>query len=677
MRASPANPTRRSLAPNRLWPATVVAMVFTLSACGGGGGDASGGDGGANAKGVSQPGELTAFVQQRMRTLNAQGQLGMSNAGGDLVPTTLLPMTTGAASNSPAPRSSTLLQEAGVDEADLLQSDGTYLYTLQTTYGAGATVAAYQRGSDGRATRLAAVQLPLDGATSMDSDGMVLSDDHRSLAVIARTWTMGPPPAACQEVCATLMPNWMNSSVHVQRVDVRNPAATVAGERLQIDGSLVDSRRIGNLLYVVTTWRPTLLPQVLPAGATAADREAAIAALRPADLLPRIRRNGASRADSEPLMAETDCYVRDGIASTDVQLTTVTVFDLASSSLAHSSRCFVGGTEAMYMSASNLYLATARWSVPTGLAGFAYPSQMHTDIHKFALGNGASSGTASVSYRGSGSVDGNLGWDRDRTALRFSEHNGDLRVLTFTGSQGWFTLADASSVTASPATLTILRERSTDQSLQPVATLPNRARPAAIGKPGEQVYAVRFLGDRAYVVTFRRTDPLYVLDLSNPADPKTVGELDVAGFSEFLFPMPGGQLLGVGRDTDSAGRATGLKFALFDVNDPAHPSQRASLSLGAVGSTSALDSSRHGLNLLQVGDAARVALPVLLTGSPYADYQHGLLKLEVDSAAGTLRSLGLAGGSSGFSAGLAQERSLQMGGQIHYLNNGGLSTFNW
>ena len=660
--------------PSRAGFVAALAAAWLLGGCGGGNTDASAGDDTPQAAAVSQPGELTFFVQQRLRRLNASGELGSGTPGGDLVPTTLMPVAAapGGAAAAPPARSSTLVQEAGVDEADLLQSDGTYLYTLQTGFGSNPTVAAYQRGSDGRANRLATLALPLDGATSLDSDGMHLSDDRRTLAVIARAWTMGPPPADCVEVCASLMPFWMNSSVQVQRVDVSNPAAAALGERLQIDGTLVDSRRIGNQLYVVTTWRPTLLPQVLPANATTAEREAAIAALRPADLLPRLRRNGASRASSEPLMAETDCYVREGNAANDMQLTTVTVFDLASPTLARRSRCFVGGTEALYMSATHLYLATTQWAVPANRVGFGFPVDMRTDIHKFAL-----AGDGGVSYRASGSVAGHLGWDREKAPYRFSEHNGDLRVLSFTGSFGWFDINSATSTAPSPATLTVLRERSSDQTLQPVATLPNSTRPAAIGKPGEQVYAVRFVGDRGYVVTFRRTDPLYVLDLSNPADPKTVGELEVAGFSEMLYPLPGGQLLGVGRDADSSGRATGLKFALFDVNDPSRPGLRASLTVGDVGSMSALDGSRHGLNLLQVGSVARVALPALLAGAPYANYQQGLLKLEVDTTVGSIRNLGLAGVATEPAGPLWQERSLQMGDQLYYLSKGELSTLNW
>jgi hypothetical protein len=99
--------------------------------------------------------------------------------------------------------------------------------------------------------------------------------------------------------------------------------------------------------------------------------------------------------------------------------------------------------------------------------------------------------------------------------------------------------------------------------------------------------------------------------------------------------------------------------------------------VGAVGSSSALDASRHGLNLLQLGSVARVAVPALLTGSAYADYRHGLLKLEVDSAAGTIRSLGLGGADSASYAALWQERSLQIGDQVYYLNNGALSTLSW
>ena len=123
---------------------------------------------------------------------------------------------------------------------------------------------------------------------------------------------------------------------------------------------------------------------------------------------------------------------------------------------------------------------------------------------------------------------------------------------------------------------------------------------------------------------------------------------------------------------------TGIKVALFDVANPARPSQRAALTLGAAGSASALDSSRHGLNMLQVGNVARVALPVLLTRTPLGSWQHGLQRLEVDTSARSLKALALAGASNtqGYPA-LWLERSAQIGDTLYYLNDGSLASYAW
>ena len=653
---------------------TVLTVLTTgLAACGGAGTETPAPSPGSGAAGLSasQPGELALYVQGRLRVLDAQGRLATPDVFGSLPPTaTAAQPAAGAA--APAPRSSTLVQEAGVDEADLIQTDGRFLYTVQPQPGGGPKLAIYERAADGRAVALGDLALAADGAASLNTEGMVFSSDRRALAVISQHSTATPAADICAEVCTTIVPQWMRSSVNVQRVDVSNPAAASPGDRVSIDGFLVDSRRIGDALYLVTSHRPVLAAQQLPAGATAAVREAAIARLNAADLLPRIRRNGGA---SEPLLTDTDCYLQASNASNAVQFTTITVFDLRSATLASSSRCFVGGSEALYMSTSNLFVATTRWGYATGMALSVYPAQIKTDIHKFALSSTSAGG---VTYRGTGQVDGHLGWDREKKSYRLSEYNGDLRVLSFTGEFGWFAASDAAGTAPSPARLTVLRERSSDQTLQTVATLPNSTRPAAIGKPGEQVYAVRFVGERAYVVTFRRTDPLYVLDLANPADPRAVGELEIAGFSEYLYPLANNLLLGVGRDADSAGRVTGLKAALFDINNPALPAQRAAVTLGTTGSSSALDFSRHGLNMLLQGNVARVALPAILTATPYANAVHGLQRLEVDTTARTLRTLPMVGVvDTALVAPLWLERSAQIGDTVYYLSNGSLTGYAW
>jgi inhibitor of cysteine peptidase len=99
-----------------------------------------------------------------------------------------------------------------------------------------------------------------------------------------------------------------------------------------------------------------------------------------------------------------------------------------------------------------------------------------------------------------------------------------------------------------------------DHKLQIMGKLPN------IGHAGETIRAVRYVNDTAYIVTFRTTDPLYAIDFSNPRDLKVMGELQIPGFSSMLYPFKDGLLIGVGNDTNEAGRGTGIKLSLFDVH---------------------------------------------------------------------------------------------------------------
>jgi hypothetical protein len=100
-----------------------------------------------------------------------------------------------------------------------------------------------------------------------------------------------------------------------------------------------------------------------------------------------------------------------------------------------------------------------------------------------------------------------------------------------------------------------------------------------LGK-GEQIRSVRFIGDLGYVVTFRQTDPLYTIDLSDPAKPEVAGELKILGYSAYLHPAGPGRLLGVGQDAGEDGRVTGMQLSLFDVSDPANPKRLDAVSVG-------------------------------------------------------------------------------------------------
>ena len=93
-----------------------------------------------------------------------------------------------------------------------------------------------------------------------------------------------------------------------------------------------------------------------------------------------------------------------------------------------------------------------------------------------------------------------------------------------------------------------------------------------LGK-GEQIYSVRFIGARGYVVTFKQTDPLYSLDLSDPAKPAVTGELKITGYSAHLQPVGENRLIGIGQEADRNGMTKGTQISLFDVSDPARPAE--------------------------------------------------------------------------------------------------------
>jgi hypothetical protein len=464
----------------------------------------------------------------------------------------------------------------------------------------------------------------------------------------------------------------LKSSVDLQFLSLDASGNAQLGDKVAIDGRLVASRLVGHSLVLVTTHAPRLAYDLLPSTATPQQRADELARLTAADVLPSWR---PAAGTVQPLVAETDCYLQPSNSSLSLEITTITVIDLAT--LTRQGRCFVGGTEGAYMSLKSVVLATSRLPYRILDNGrIVYQPQFVTDLHKFAFdGSG-------VEYRASGEVGGHLGWDPARKPYRISEHdNGDLRVLSYTGDTGWALPTDADTAGApppSPATLTVLREATGERQLKTVATLPNSQRPAPLGKAGEQVFAVRFAGDRAYLVTFRRIDPLFVLDLSSASDPQIAGELTVPGFSDYLFPLPNGLLFGVGKDVTAGGQLGGVKLGLFDVSDATHPQAIDARTLGSSGSISGLDFSSHGINLLQRGAVTRIALPLSLTAAPYAaNPTHGLQRIEVDTQARTLTLPSMLSTPPAPIVDLWGERSVQIENKLVFLSHGQIVTADW
>ena len=585
--------------------ASVAAVAVGLVACGGGSGAAAPAPAPAPTPEVPQaawalkPVTDAALVEQLRTALDA------SNSPKALLNVTVMVAASpsagsGAVADAAAAVSGTVLQEAGVDEADWVKSDGRSVFSVlpgSASAGGGDTVIERLTLPSSAATDPALKPVdklasPLRNAATVQ--GLYLDAERSQLVVLGERGSTGPVADRWFSPMS-----WVGGGTELAVVGTAGALAT--RYTLGISAQLVGSRRVGSVLYLVL--RSRAQPQGFDAGwatpVTTTANTDKLATLKAADVLPTVSVNGGA---ASALLPPDSCMAAVKPAEPSADVITLVGLNLAASTPTWSARCFAGATETFYMSPNNLYLATSRWTYTQGSTADAvvYPGDMATDIHQFALdGSG-------FSYQGSGTVQGHLGFDLNRKPWRLGEHKGVLRVATQTAQRwggpvialpvastttstitattsatttsGTTASAAATGIADSPVHLTLLKPDAT-KALAVVGTLPNTRRPAPLGKAGEQLYASRFVGDRAYLVTYRLTDPLYVLDLSDPTDPRVAGELEISGYSDYLFPLSERYLLGIGKDALSDGSAgdgrfawyQGVKVSVIDVADPAKP----------------------------------------------------------------------------------------------------------
>lgn len=421
---------------------------------------------------------------------------------------------------------STNTQEAGVDEPDLVESDGQRLFivragVLRVVDTASATVT--------HTVPLGVVNVI--GAMLVDDTLVVLADEP---LVAARAETV------------------------VVTVDVTG--APVVRERLTATGSLVDARVASGRAHVVVRSSPTIA-FTYPSTGGSADTEAATEANRERikastidDWLPHWSVSvGRTAMPTDRMVACDD--VRHPKTFAGFEQTTLVTLDLDDLA-ASQTTAVTAASQTVYGSEESVYVAT------TSFAGLVtdQPGPGGTDVHRFALGEVP---TYAASGRVEGYVAGQLG---------FSEHQGRLRVAS--------TTYDGTSDTR----VTMLAER--DGELVTTGAVTGLGR-------GEDIKGVRFIGDVGYVVTFRQTDPLFVVDLSDPVTPRLAGALSVPGYSAYLHPVGEALVLGVGFDGTDAGGLTGGAVSLFDVRDPAAPTRVGLHGLGRYSAPVLVDDGHH------------------------------------------------------------------------------------
>jgi len=615
--------------------------------------------------------------------------------------------------------SGTNLQESGVDEADLIKTDGRYIYSIDKPERATVTGPADEvlvenpssnsiRIMDNQGIGLTQVKRIKNPATDSQLSGLYLTEDKTRLVAIASQ--------SGNYYGSWFYPGYFaNQRTDLLFIDVQNPASAAVKTELHIDGALISSRRTGNTLYLALRHYPSGYPDPAAAGNENQDSPPPPAV----DFLPTYSIN---QGPKQPVVLPSECYLQPGTKRSASIITLVAV-DLSTDTPALNSRCFVGAAEALYASTEALYLATTRYDYQISGDNAVYSPGITTDIHKFSFD------ALNLEYRGSAEVRGHLGWDQDRKSFRFSEKDGLLRLLTFAEDQ-WGTagvddegpVQDESTGTSespiappddgsnggppstarkSPVLLTILKEDSNKAALQQVSQLPNKNHPEPIGLPGERLYASRFIGDRAFLVTFRVTDPLYILNLSKPTDPYVAGSLKVDGYSDYLHPISDTLLLGIGKDAipdenQGDGRGAwyqGVKLSLLDISDPSQPRETSKIVLGKRGTEAAVLGNHHGLTGLLSGDTYRIALPVSLheregsqTASikPWSYYnysQAGLYRFDISVVNQTITEIPplVVSDYNQHPTGqnVDNDRSIIMGDNVHYLHWGQFWSQDW
>lgn len=404
--------------------------------------------------------------------------------------------------------STTTEQVEGVAEADIVKTDGKYIYYIK-----GTTLSIYS--AKGAESSLIS-RTELSREHTAEYGDMFLKDDRLII----------------------IQPEHYNknkSSVAILIYDIRDPAAPKQISQVCQDGWYNSARMVGDYMYLISNCHINV---------------AAIDKDDPSTFVPTTEVNGVC----EPVPADS-IYRYEEEEYTN-QYTVIGSFNYKDGSLKDTAS-LLGGTDNVYCSKGNIILADSKYNKENNQEG-SYPINQ-TVVSCLEIKEGQ------IEYKNSGEVDGVL-----ENQFFIDEYNGYFRFVTTatvaTQVRQKFDNSEHEVISyreETSARLTIL-----DSKLKKVGEITDLAR-------GERVYSVRFMGDTAYFVTFRQTDPLFSADLSDPTNPKILGELKIPGFSEYMYPYGDGLLLGFGMDADeNTGRTKELKLSMFNISDPANVTEQ-------------------------------------------------------------------------------------------------------
>jgi hypothetical protein len=456
---------------------------------------------------------------------------GYGLAGGIAKDTTIgrVPAPSGAAGPAAPDHSTTNVQETGVGEPDLVETDGRRFVSV----------------SNGMLRVVDAASHEITGTLDLGvyagaASAQLLMDGDRLLVILGSQapYFRGGPML---DYAYPYDPATRGTTILL--VDLAKADPSVVGT-LHTNGGYVDARMVDGTARLVVQSAPTLTFEQPTGRLTNKQRTAYFRNLD--EQAPRsawlptysVTSGGTTSARSVPCDSVSHPVQYSGESMLTVYSVDLTgdLTDTQPITLAADGTAVYGSTTSLYVASSN---------------------GVKTQLHRFGV-----DGPGRPTYLGSGSVPGFL-----LDSYSMSEYQGALRIVT--------------TKNASETSSSALYELDAD-SLRVLGSV------GGLGA-GEQLHAVRFIGALAYVVTFQSVDPLYVLDLSDAAHPRRAGELTVTGYSDYLHPVADGRLLGVGQSVNSQQIVTGLQVSLFDVDSPAHPSRIARITRNHTPSETPID----------------------------------------------------------------------------------------
>jgi uncharacterized secreted protein with C-terminal beta-propeller domain len=548
----------------------------------------------------------------------------------------------GSAAESATEYSETNVQVVGVDEADFIKNDGSYIYILAE--GQFRIVDAWppEQASEISAFEIEGMPKKLfvhekRAFIYSSLDRIAQNDDYDDFHYFDDVDTECTYGYDCDFTGD-------GRELKITILDISDVTAPKRVRETRFSGSYLNSRRIGNAVYSVVIFpEPSIKGlKYLPDeawdysfcegqhtddeinalfDALKAENRKRILATDVSDWLPSmtdVRYNGDAPQENNTLLENCENFYQTTQKDGANFLSMISTEISGTASL--NTTTVMGKPGAVYASSSALYVAT-RHSQQFVYSPWFFEDDIEeaSTIHKFNLLNDP----PAAQYIGSGVVKG-----RVLNQFSMDEFEGFFRIATTTGH-----LPDPKT----HSTLSILEEKSNE--LVVVGQIDNIA-------PTEDIRSARFMGDKAYIVTFKKTDPLFVFDLSEPQHPKIAGELKIPGFSTYMHRLDDNHLLTIGYDADEQGSFAlfqGIMLQIFDVSDMKNPLLAHKEVIGTRGSTSEAATNHLAFNYF--GSKGLLAIPMTICekgqnadgyGGSYGDFMSfsGLLVYKINAETG-------------------------------------------